>query len=127
VSRVLCSKTFGPADDPILYRLRLIQTRWFGVHVHCMLKGDPPQGRHGHPWGFVSFLLAGEYEEKLWDDPEGQPQMRSHTAKLRPLVVRQAQIHRIDSVQPPCWTLVVTGPARAGAQEGGAGCEEEAS
>jgi|SRR5579885_579264 len=44
-------------------RYRLLQTPWFAIYIHRILKSDGDKHMHDHPWGFFSFILEGAYKE----------------------------------------------------------------
>jgi hypothetical protein len=58
-----------PIHDPqgrlYLWRLRILETPWFGVFLHAIHQPDSDRELHDHPWPFVSFVLRGEYVEEI--------------------------------------------------------------
>ena len=44
-------------------RYRLIQTKWFAVYIHQILRSDQDRDMHDHPWNFTSVILEGAYRE----------------------------------------------------------------
>src|SRR5262249_22689414 len=53
----------GPPSNPYMIRWRLIETPWFGVFFHRILRDDADRHLHDHPWPFVSVILRGGYFE----------------------------------------------------------------
>ncbi len=79
-----------------------LQTPWFTVRLHHILRSDSDRHLHDHPWSFWSFLLSGGYVEVT---PAGQRYCPRFS-----LVRRKAtDIHRLVLTKP-VWTLVVSGP-----------------
>lgn len=54
---------YDKAGEDYLWRLRILQTPWFGVYLHKLCSPDPRDVLHDHPWPFVSFVLKGGYRE----------------------------------------------------------------
>src|SRR4051794_6827094 len=58
----------GKPGNPMMERWRLIQTPLLGVYVHFIYREDLDPTPHDHPWAFVSLVLRGEYQERVWPD-----------------------------------------------------------
>ena len=97
------------------------ECRWFGVYVHRVAAPDPGLDLHDHPWPFVSFVLWGGYVDEVYPAREASrvaPDLdRWSTARGLPRRCRRwrwhrvplTDAHRIVSVEPRTWTLVVRG------------------
>jgi hypothetical protein len=100
----------GRTGEVYLRRLRMVKTPWFGVYLHRIYRPDDDRALHDHPWPFASFVLCGEYEEVVPDDP-AKPLESWLSCKVRLVrwfnFKRAADLHRISWVsQSPVWTLV---------------------
>jgi len=102
--------------EKYLTRLNLIQTPWFSVKLHWILRPDPDRDLHDHPWPFVSFVLRGGYEEYESKDPKNEP------GKLRKVnwfnYKNTKTAHRISYAKPGTLTLIFSG-ARSNQKEWG--------
>lgn len=124
VNQIILLARLKPDDhlhhaDGSLYMARfwLVRTRWFAVRVHHIATCDIDRHFHDHPWGFISVVLRGGYQEArpISIDPcfvEGAEHeqcviqaRRAGSIALR----RRTDRHRIISVLPETWTLVVLG------------------
>lgn len=87
-------------------RWRVLHFKSFGVRVHCIERDDHDRELHDHPFSFVSVILNGGYIEHR---PFGVS--RKFTA---PAIVRRKaeDLHRLELVNGPTWTLVFRGPLR---------------
>ena len=101
------SETITRQDDtPYLWRLRIIETPWFGLYLHRFLSSDDPC-LHDHPWFFVSLILWGGYWETAIRD--GLATRRWYWPGSI-LFRRAAWSHRIEVPRPGwTWTLVFRG------------------
>lgn len=101
--------TIGMQDNPMMDRLRLIQTPWFGIYVHFIYREDLDEFPHDHPWRFWRMVLRGGYLENYLTEPiQGRVQQR-HQLPLRPSFFPLEHAHRITYVEPKTVTLVVVG------------------
>jgi hypothetical protein len=94
-----------------LWRLRVLETPWFGVKLHWIRGADDDRALHDHPWWFVSFVLWGSYEEIV--PKTGQPLFcGADRRRVRWFNRKKAtDLHRIVQVsRGGAWTLVVNGP-----------------
>jgi hypothetical protein len=102
----------GRQNNPMMKRLRLIQTPWFGVYVHFIYREDLDPVPHDHPWNFWRMVLRGGYIENYTADPTnelGRPQM---ILPWRPLRFPVDHAHRIVMVKPGTVSLVLVGRKR---------------
>ena len=100
------SRTEGPDKRPYMIRYSLIETPWFGIKLHVFLRSDD-DCLHDHPWGFMSFILAGEYIEVT---DAGQNLRKRFSLAFR----RAEHRHRVvlvDGLQPVV-TFLINGPRR---------------
>lgn len=108
-----------PALDDSLYlwRLRILETPWFGIYLHRIFRSDSDRELHDHPWPFVSFVLRGYYLEEvpLRRQPFAFGGVRRATAnEIRRVqwfnFKRATDFHRISFLsRRQVWTLVVRG------------------
>lgn len=141
-------EVIGQKDCPLLYRWTLIK---FGSMVDptddrqrhsrgkLMLHHFLPESRdrdiHSHPWGFVTIVLRGWYDDiSLCDLCEGTGRFKNpnlngewikcgkcggsgngRTERMKPGMVRyRPTSHKHKTISGPngCWTIVITGPIR---------------
>ena len=97
----------GSAEDPYLRRWWLVpRNDTANIYLHEILKDDDDRALHDHPWDFFSVVLSGAYLE--------------HSKNVGPLhrIYRKGDInakkatdlHRLQVLEGPVITLVVTGP-----------------
>lgn len=79
------------------------RNRFCNVYLHRINRSDDDRALHDHPWRNLSILLRGAYREVT---PEGSRVRRAGAIVLR----RATQLHRLEVVDGPVWTLFVTGP-----------------
>lgn len=96
-----------------LRRWRVVQTPWFAVYVHRILRPDKDRDLHDHPWSFVSWVLWGWYRE-VRAARDGWFSRPRHLRRWLSLAWHRAErAHRIIEVRPGgVWTLVLTGRRR---------------
>lgn len=106
-------------DDPkkdYLWRLRIIQTPWFGVYLHKLCTPDPRDTLHNHPWNFFSIILRGGYKEYIQCNCDFEHcdyyAVRRHVTRFnyKPLKNSFHWIAELD--KDPTWTLVFVGRRR---------------
>jgi hypothetical protein len=112
---ILSGLDIGADGDPYLDRLRIIQTPLFGIYLHHIHRPDREPDPHDHPWWFASIVLAGAYQEKVWPDKR-DPSVSAWRIRRRwsPGYIGLGAAHIIKATSGPLWTLVLTGPKRAG-------------
>lgn len=101
-------KTFSvpDIDNPgqlYLWRLRIIQTPWFGLYLHRIDSDDGDRPDHDHPWTFLAVTLIGGYVEKSNDIEYERRPWRPHWH----LASYAHSIKRL--LRTPTWTLVIVG------------------
>lgn len=107
---------FDNPSDIYLRRWNVIVTPWFSIKVHHILRPDNDRALHDHPWGFVTLILHGGYMEELPFVPlqalsAAQGKWYTHMVERGVGSVHRVEpdgLHRIDSVKPGTWTLVLT-------------------
>lgn len=102
----------GKQDNPMMKRLRLIQTPWFGVYLHFIYREDLDPVPHDHPWNFWRIVLRGGYLERYWTDPARGRDVLTSPGRRRWSRVPVEHAHRIVVVQPGTVSLVVVGRKR---------------
>ena len=89
-----------------LRRLHLVQTPWFAVMLHWIVRPDPQPDMHDHPVSFLSVPLRGHYVEQRsgrW--------LLNCADWARWNFIRATDRHRIRYVSPGgCLTLCFAGP-----------------
>lgn len=101
-------KTFviGSQQNPMMKRVRVIQTPLFGIYVHFIYREDLDPDPHDHPWNFFRMVLKGGYTEEYHGSIVGA------YGELKPFRIgylRTDAFHRITSVKPGTVTLAVVG------------------
>lgn len=106
-------------SDGALYlrRWRVIETPWFRIFVHKILTQDKDPDPHDHPWNFFSLVLWGGYVERVWLFPHiiqvREDNITSVIRSRKPFRGHRMPMdmaHKILSVRPNTYTLVVAGP-----------------
>jgi hypothetical protein len=89
-------------------RYRLIQTPWFALYIHQILKSDEDADMHDHPWSFQSLILSGSYKESCKFAPNFDSVIHS-VFNVGDVIKHEAEdAHRITIQTPEVWTLVFT-------------------
>lgn len=108
-----------PCENGLMYlaRLRVIQTPWFGVYIHDIFEPDGDRDPHNHPWSFISIVLRGWYEERVWEDPINHSdvfhsRIKAHMRWSWHKMGRESA-HRITNAAPGLKTLILVGPRRS--------------
>jgi hypothetical protein len=101
------------SNGPFLDRLRLFQTPWLSVFLHRIHQPDVDRDPHDHPWPFVSVILSGDYEERVWAG-KGRRRNDLHSMAFQRNrgsvhVMSRKRAHKITEVRGQLWTLVITG------------------
>lgn len=98
---------------PYLRRWTLIETPWFELNVHHILRSDDDRHLHDHPWPFVSLIVSGGYLEHL-DPPTGSTLTLFRWREAGTLVWHRAEdLHRIElPAGQTAWTVVLCGRRR---------------
>jgi hypothetical protein len=103
--------------SPYIDRLRLLTTPVLSAYIHRIHGPDLQADPHNHPGWFISLILAGFYEEEIWDHPLDRHILsRVETVYVRfrskysLRMMRRSQAHKIVRVEGLLWTLVITGP-----------------
>lgn len=106
---VLQTFLIGNQANPMMKRLRLIQTPWFGLYLHFIYREDMDPVPHDHPWTFWRLVLRGGYIEHYFDNPaRGKYILRvQRRGVLGRFPVEHA--HRIVLVKPGTVSLVLVG------------------
>jgi hypothetical protein len=95
----------APPNPPQLWRLRILDTPWFGIYLHKWYLPDN-QPFHNHPFNFVSFILRGGYYEGFYGNPRGTIYRRfGHWHKTS-----HGTFHKVLVLEEtPTWTLIFRG------------------
>lgn len=106
------------ADRSRLYlrRWRLIQTPWLSLYLHRIYLPDSESALHDHPWPFTTIILRGGYVEEVALYPlVVNPAVNPWSVQAREWLpfsrhsLDRGQAHRIASVRPGTWTLLLVG------------------
>lgn len=97
----------GRNDEPYLRRWYMARNAQQGsIYLHQFLIGDESPHLHDHPWDWTALILDGRYREHR---PGGYAEHGPGDV----IGPRQAEdLHRIELIQGPVWTLFLTGPRR---------------
>src|SRR6266705_1293487 len=94
-----------------LRRYKIVDTMFGYVYLHNIQRPDEDKDPHDHPWNFMSVLLNGGYDECLFgDDAAVRGPIIERRARGSVSVRGKDTIHKIVSVLPATWTLVVCTP-----------------
>ncbi len=88
-------------------RYRLLQTPWFAIYIHQILRSDEDLDMHDHPWNFTSVILSGSYEESVTYPPHHESV--EHYRYYQGDVVEHngEEAHRLRLMSKEVWTLVI--------------------
>lgn len=99
----------GRQGNPMMKRIRLIQTPAFGVYLHLIYREDLDPVPHDHPWAFWRMVLRGGYGEFYFSDPAAGRPLPQAVTPFRPSRFPTSAAHRIWYVEPGTVSLVVVG------------------
>lgn len=99
----------GKQHNPMMKRLRVVQTPWFGIYLHFIYREDLDPVPHDHPWNFWRMVLRGGYVENYLDDPASGPARPQMILPFRPTFFPTYHAHRIVMVKPGTISLVLVG------------------
>lgn len=86
-----------------LRRLHLVQTPWFAIMLHWIVRPDPQPDPHDHPVSFLSVVLRGGYTEL-----RGTAGERHRVRWIN--WIPAGYVHRIIEAAPNTLTLAFAGP-----------------
>lgn len=96
-----------------LTRWRLVQTPWFAVYLHKIMRPDGDRALHNHPYGFAALILRGGYREEVFDRSWYALHEREH-GPLDWNVIPHGRYHNIRTLlRVPTWTLLFAGPRQS--------------
>lgn len=100
-----------PGEAPYLRRWYIIQTPWFGIYLHNIRTPDPDEHPHDHPRNFLSIVLRGGYEEKVFQPTTGRIKLVSRFSYVPGdwHTMPKDLAHMITKVKPNTWTLLFLG------------------
>lgn len=99
----------GKQDNPMMKRVRLLQTPWFGLYVHFIYREDLDPVPHDHPWNFWRLVIRGGYLEHYLTKPATGKYRLTSPGRWRPSYVPTTHAHRIVTVAPGTVSLVLVG------------------
>lgn len=129
LSRLPCQDIGDGRGSIFFNRYTILKTRRGAIYLHQFFRGDSDRCLHDHPWPFSAIILWGGYVEEMFSGPlgiggagqcyvekdsEGDLWELAQTQKyFRPagtIIRRSAGVpHRIVSIRPGTWSLVVVG------------------
>lgn len=118
--RLFYKSFIGDKSDPLIVRRTLIETRWFKIMLHQIMRSDDDRALHDHPWPYLSIVLWGGYWEHSengprWFGPGSILARRAnwlHRLELtnRFVLVRYgSSVVHVGTEPRPAWTLVFAG------------------
>lgn len=87
-------------------RYRLLQTPWFGIYVHQILKSDQERHPHDHPFSYSSLILSGAYHEDVWYSPDFKKRLSQSYYQGDVVEHSKLDFHKISLLTKEVWTLV---------------------
>lgn len=102
----------GRQANPMMKRVRLIQTPIGGIYLHFIYREDLDPWRHDHPWNFARMVLRGGYDEEYSGPAYGATGHARTLRPFRPGYVPTDASHRITRVLPGTVSLVIVGRKR---------------
>jgi hypothetical protein len=109
---VMSRLVIGKPGSPMLQRIRLIQTPWFGVYIHFIYREDRDRDVHDHPWPFATLVLRGGYDEEIVPFPHIDLDLHRRAERWNRWSFHRFPVeraHKITSVKPRTTTLVFVG------------------
>lgn len=101
----------GPQDAPYLRRWFLLpRNDACNIYLHEIRHDDIDLALHDHPYDFESTILRGSYLEHR-QSFDGKPAHAIYKTGDRN-VKRAESLHRLQVLDGPVWTLLITGPRR---------------
>lgn len=100
----------GRQNNPMMKRIRLVQTPWFGLYVHHIYREDLDPVPHDHPWNFWRMVIRGGYVERYFDNPATGKDVLRAQRRWRIGHFPTHHAHRIVLVKPKTVSLVFVGP-----------------
>lgn len=101
------TKVITKNGQPYLRRWYLHDSPRCSLLLHHLCQPDADRWLHDHPWWFVAVVLRGGYTQTR-TTRRGQRTVRVRRVN----VIRGGTFHRIETVDPDTWTLVLTGRHR---------------
>lgn len=95
--------TLYHGDSAFMTRYYIVRGRTANMRLHHILRSDAERDMHDHPWDFTSHLLSGGYREFT---PDGVADYWAPAVLHR----KATDVHRIELLAGPMWTLIITGP-----------------
>lgn len=118
IRRLFLTKEIVSKEGKVHFRrYRLLETPWFNIYIHQILRSDEDRHFHDHPWHFTSHILKGSYYERWTEYPDHKYEFQSVWSSkpampgLRPrnVIKHHAQdTHSLTLLTPEVWTLVFT-------------------
>lgn len=104
--------------EPYLERYYMGTVLGRQLWLHRFVRDDSERHVHDHPWTALSLILTGGYTEQVATlvtmgraPARTTLAMRQHDRRAPGINLIGAQrLHRITSVQPDTWTLMIVGP-----------------
>lgn len=94
-------------------RFRLLQTPWFAIYIHQILRSDEDLDPHDHPWDFTSVILEGAYHEDSWYPPDFDTMYSDDYYSGDVIEHKAVDAHKLRLISKEVWTLVfVSGRSR---------------
>lgn len=98
------------------YTFRLWPRGWY-LYVHHFRAGDQGRDVHDHPFSALSIVLCGGYTEIRLRGLNGATEsgldcVTRSVGAGRLNIIRAETFHRVFSVRPGTWTLLIRGPRR---------------
>lgn len=91
----------------------ILETPWFSLRIHHILRSDEDRALHDHPWNFASLILWGGYFE-VTQERDLLDRTRHVQTWHGPLSLRRLRAETLHRVVIPegrsAWTVVWTGP-----------------
>lgn len=88
-------------------RYRLLNTPWFEIYIHHIMKSDEDDDMHDHPFSFKSLILSGAYRElcKLYPNFDV---LITNEYNVGDVISHCGEdIHKITLLTKEVWTLVI--------------------
>lgn len=104
--------------EPYLERYYMGTVQGRQIWLHRFVRDDAERHVHDHPWTALSIILTGGYTEQVASlvtsgrAPARSTLLTRQHDRLAPTInlIGASRMHRIMSVKPDTWTLMIVGP-----------------
>lgn len=110
MTRNLPMRLIEVGGGPYLERYHVASLFGRRVWLHHFVRDDQERNVHDHPWSAASIILCGGYVEEIGEIDGDRMALRERRLRAGQVnLIRATTRHRICSVRPGTWTLMLVG------------------